>query len=218
MPILTPLAHPLGAVLHDIDLESLTPETTTFLTDALHKHLVLIVKNQSHLSPKTQYDLTKLFDPAASTYGHGKTIDAKRSVLHPDLKTIPHQPQVQVIGHGFVPFYEGLEKITLKHPHHRTFHRTAVPDEEDEHFTRFYRWHIDAALYGLHPPVVTTLLAVKVPRGRRQVVRYDDGTGEEMEVALGATAFVSGEAMYARLSAEEKEFVCGSRVEYAPHP
>ncbi|EAW11004.1 TauD/TfdA family dioxygenase [Aspergillus clavatus NRRL 1] len=218
MPSLTPLAHPFGAVLRDIDLESLTPETTTLLTDALHTHLVLVVKDQSHLSPRAQYTLTQLFDPAARNYGHGTTIDAKRSVLHPDLKTVPHQPQVQVIGHGFVPSYEGLERITLKHPHHRTFHRSAVPDADDARFTRFYRWHIDAALYGLHPPVVTSLLAVKVPRGRRQVVRYDDGTGEEMEVALGATAFVSGEAMYERLSASEKAFVCASRVEYAPHP
>ena len=42
-----------------------------------------------------------------SNYGHGKTLDAKRSVLHPDLKTIPHQPQVQVIGNGFYEEYEG---------------------------------------------------------------------------------------------------------------
>jgi alpha-ketoglutarate-dependent taurine dioxygenase len=84
--------------------------------------------------------------------------------------------------------------------------------------TRFYRWHIDAALYGLHPPKVTSLLAVRVPKGRTQTLRYDDGSGEEMEVPLGTTAFVSGELMYERLSPQEKEFVCGSRVEYAPHP
>jgi alpha-ketoglutarate-dependent taurine dioxygenase len=185
---------------------------------ALFEHQVLVFPNQAHLSPKAQYELTNHFDPEATSYGHGKTLDAKRSVLHPDLKTIPHQPQVQVIGNGFVESYEGLENIKLKHPHHKTFHKTKIPDEDDLDFTRYYRWHIDAALYGLAPPIVTTLLAVRVPDGRRQTVRYDDGTGEELDVPLGTTAFVNGETMYERLSPELKEFVRTTRVEYAPHP
>lgn len=152
------------------------------------------------------------------TYGHGKTLDAKRSVLHPDLKTIPHQTQVQVIGNGFYEEYEGLKNITLKHPHHKVFHKTAIPEEDDLAFTRFYRWHVDAALYALNPPKVTSLMAVKVPAGRRQTLRYDDGTGEEMDVPLGTTAFISGQNMYNLLSEEDKEFVRGAKVEYAPHP
>ena len=182
-------------------------------------HQVLVLKDQSHVSPKAQYELTRRFDPEAQgSYGHGKTIDAKRSVLHPDLKTIPHQPQVQVIGNGFVPSYEGLENFQLRHPHHRTFHETVIADEDDLDFTRFYRWHIDAALYGLAPPVATTLLAVKVPSGRTQTLRYDDGTRDEMQVPLGTTAFVSGETMYDLLSEEDKEFARTAKVEYAPHP
>jgi alpha-ketoglutarate-dependent taurine dioxygenase len=162
--------------------------------------------------------LTQRFDPDATSYGHGKTLDAKRSILHPDLKTIPHQPQVQVIGNGFIPSYEGLENIKLKHPHHKTFHKTTIPSAEDLDFTRFYRWHIDAALYGLAPPVVTTLLAVKVPAGRRQTCRYDDGSGDELTVPLGTTAFVSGSTMFSLLSAEAQEFARTTKVEYAPHP
>jgi hypothetical protein len=48
--------------------------------------------------------------------------------------------------------------------------------------------HIDAALYGLAPPKVTTLYAVSVPKGKEQVCRYDDGTGDELKVPLGGTA------------------------------
>lgn len=188
------------------------------IRDALFTYQVLVFKNQGSTSAKAQYELTRRFDPASDSYGHGKTIDAKRSILHPDLKTIPHQPQVQVIGNGFIPKYEGLENIQLKHPHHKTFHASAIPADEDVGFTRFYRWHIDAALYGLAPPVVTTLLAVKVPVGRRQICRYDDGTGDELEVPLGTTAFVSGYAMYDLLSAPDKEFARSAKVEYAPHP
>ena len=188
------------------------------IRDTLFRHQVVVFKNQRHVSPKAQFELTQRFDPEATSYGHGKTLDAKRSILHPDLKTIPHQPQVQVIGNGFVPEYEGLKNIQLKHPHHKTFHKSVIPAEDDLDFTRFYRWHIDAALYDKKPPVVTTLLAVKVPAGRRQTCRYDDGTGDELDVPLGTTAFVSGYTMYDILSEEQKEFVRTTKVEYAPHP
>lgn len=179
---------------------------------------MLVFKNQGHVSPKAQFELTQRFDPAASSYGHGKTLDAKRSVLHPDLKTIPHQPQVQVIGNGFVAEYEGLRNVQLRHPHHRTFHATTIPEADDLAYTRFYRWHIDAALYGLAPPVVTSLLAVKVPSGRTQVCRYDDGSGDELVVPLGTTAFASGYTMYGLLSSADQKFARTTKVEYAPHP
>ncbi|KAF4907648.1 putative dioxygenase [Colletotrichum viniferum] len=208
-----------GAVVSNVDIENLIDADFDAIRDALFKHQVLVFKNQSHVSPKAQYEITQRFDPdAGASYGHAKTIDAKRSILHPDLKTIPHQPQVQVIGNGFVEEYEGLKNIQLRHPHHRTFHATTIPAEDDLDFTRFYRWHIDAALYGLAPPVATTLLAVRVPGGRKQTLRYDDGTGEEMTVPLGTTAFVSGYAMYDNLSPEDQEFVRTTKVEYAPHP
>ncbi|CAD6448397.1 2f991c80-5b31-447a-bbd8-49fe0e20ab61 [Sclerotinia trifoliorum] len=207
-----------GAEIDKVNLESLSQEDFKAIRNALYKYHVVVLKNQAGLSPKAQYELTRRFDPTAETYGHGKTLDAKRSVLHPDLKTIPHQTQVQVIGNGFYEEYEGLKNITLKHPHHKVFHKTAVPEEDDLAFTRFYRWHVDAALYALNPPKVTSLMAVKVPAGRRQTLRYDDGTGEEMDVPLGTTAFVSGQNMYNLLSEDDKEFVREAKVEYAPHP
>ncbi|OGM48308.1 hypothetical protein ABOM_002192, partial [Aspergillus bombycis] len=193
-------------------------ETFSTIHSALYNHQVVVFKNQHHLSPRAQYLLTQRFDPSSTQYGHGKTIDAKRSILHPDLKTVPHQPQVQIIGHGSIDSYEGLSNFQLKHPHHKTFHRDVIPPEEDYDFTRFYRWHIDAALYEYYPPKVTTLLAVKVPKGRRQTLRYDDESNETMDVPLGTTAFVTGERMFEMLSDEDKEFVLGSKVEYAPHP
>lgn len=188
------------------------------LRTALYTYQVVVIKNQDGVSPRAQYELTRRFDPTAEGYGHGVTLDAKRSVLHPDLKTIPHQPQVQVIGNGFVPSYEGLENITLKHPHHRKFHKHPVPESEDLDVTRFFRWHIDAALYALNPPRVTSLMAVSVPKGGRQKLRYDDGSGDELTVPLGTTAFVSGYTMYDILSEEDKRFARTTKVQYAPHP
>ncbi|KAL1971316.1 hypothetical protein VTN77DRAFT_268 [Rasamsonia byssochlamydoides] len=198
----------IGAVDDDFNL----------IHDTLYHHTVVVIKSKPDLSAKAQYELTRRFDPASTSYGHGKTLDSKRSILHPDLKTVPHQPQVQIIGNGFIPSYEGLENLTLRHPHHRTFHRDVIPAEDDLLYTRFYRWHIDAALYDLNPPLVTTLLAVSLPSKRRQTVRYDDGTGDELDVSLGTTAFVSGYQMYDRLSDADKAFVRTSKIEYAPHP
>lgn len=179
---------------------------------------MVVLKGQTKCSPKAQFELTHRFDPQAQGYGHGKTLDAKRSILHPDLKTVPHQPEVQIIGNGCVPEYEGLKDIKLVHPHHRKFHKNPIPEADDLTHTRFYRWHIDAALYDLNPPKVTTLMAVSVPKGRTQTLRYDDSTGDEMRVPLGTTAFVSGYRMYDILSEEDKAFVRTSRIEYAPHP
>ncbi|PVH88120.1 Clavaminate synthase-like protein [Cadophora sp. DSE1049] len=207
-----------GVEIYNADLENLSEADFQIIRNAIYQSHVVILKNQSTLSAKAQYELTKRFDPTSESYGHGKTLDAKRSVLHPDLKTIPHQPQVQVIGNGLYDEYEGLKNIKLVHPHHKTFHKVAIPEEDDLDFTRFYRWHIDAALYALNPPKVTSLIAIRVPAGRRQTLRYDDGTGEEMDVPLGTTAFVSGQNMYNILSEEDKEFVRNAKVEYAPHP
>ena len=206
-----------GAELHGADLENITPNDFAIIRQALYENQLILFKNQQDLTPRAQYELTRLFDPEAENYGHGKSL-GKKSVLHPDLKTIPHQPQVQVIGNGPVESFEGLKNITLKHPHHRTFHADPICEEDDRENTRFYRWHIDAALYDLHPPRVTSLMAVQVPKTEYQNLRYDDGSGDELGVPRGSTVFVSSYTMYDLLSDEEKTFARSTKVQYAPHP
>lgn len=207
-----------GAEVRGADLENLNEHDFAIIRQALYENNVVLFKGQSSLSPKAQFELTQRFDPVSTSYGHGKTIDAKRSVLHPDLKTIPHQPQVQVIGNGPVAEFEGLKNITLKHPHHKTFHKDPISETDDRDATRFYRWHIDAALYGLNAPRVTTLMAVKVPKTEYQKLQYDDGSDEDMRVPRGSTAFVSSYRMYDLLSEEDKQFARTTKVQYAPHP
>ncbi|OQD85055.1 hypothetical protein PENANT_c011G02293 [Penicillium antarcticum] len=206
-----------GTELHGFNVETMNNDDFSFLRRTLYENQVVVLKGQAGLTPQAQYELTRRFDPSAGVYSHGKSID-KRSVLHADLTTIPHQPQVQVIGSGLVKEYEGLKDIRLKHPHHKTFHKNPISPEEDHDLTHFYRWHIDSAMYNLDPPLVTTLLAVQVPKGRRQICRYDDGTDTTLDVPLGTTAFFSGYRLYDLLSEEEQHFVCTSKVEYAPHP
>lgn len=155
------------------------------------------------------------------SYAHGNKITDKntKSILHPHLRAIPRQPQVQFIGHGTVYDHEGLAESKLQHPSHKTFHKTRVSDEDEaKGFTRFYRWHQDAALYGdLAPPRVTSLYGIGVPKGPTQICRYDDGTGDELRVPLGATAFVSGKNMFDALGPEMKSLAVRTKVKFAPH-
>ncbi|KAL4067233.1 hypothetical protein V8B97DRAFT_937829 [Scleroderma yunnanense] len=227
---LTPLSLPtsadpskfvdFGREVKGVDPGNLTPEQFAEVHDALYKHSALLFRNVT-LTPEQQYALTKAFDPDVESYGHGnnKTQSTKKSILHPDLKTIPRVPQVQLIGNGMVYNHEGLESAALKHPSHTTFHKTRVSEaDEEKGFTRFYRWHIDAALYEYNPPRVTTLYGITVPEGPMQTVRYDDGTGDELPVPLGTTAFVSGKTMFDILPPEYKSLAVRTKVRYAPHP
>lgn len=85
-----------GAEIRGADLEQLDENAFSVIRKALYENQVIMFKDQQNLSPRAQFRLTQMFDPAAGSYGHGKTLDKKKSILHPDLKTIPHQPQVQV--------------------------------------------------------------------------------------------------------------------------
>ncbi|KAG5642011.1 hypothetical protein DXG03_003783 [Asterophora parasitica] len=209
-----------GREVRGADPGNLNPEQFIEIRQALYEHDVLLFRDVT-ITPEQQYALTKFFDPESQTYGHGqnKTESNQKSILHPDLKTIPRVPQVQVIGNGTVYNHEGLAQAKLKHPSHATFHKTQIsPKDEANGVTRFYRWHIDAALYDLSPPRVTTLYGVTVPRGSPQVCRYDDDTGDELPVPLGTTAFVSGKTMFDILPPELKSLAVRTKVKYAPHP
>jgi xanthine dioxygenase len=65
---------------------------------------------------------------------------------------------------------------------------------------------------------VTTLYGLIVPDGPKQTCRYDDGSGDELTVPLGTTAFVSGKTMFDILPPEFKSLAVRTKVKYAPHP
>ncbi|KAI0962603.1 hypothetical protein AcV7_001408 [Taiwanofungus camphoratus] len=209
-----------GREVKGVNPGTLSPEQFKEIEQLLYKHSALLFRDVD-FSPEQQYALTKAFDPSCESYGHGnkKLETQKKSILHSHLTHIPRVPQVQLIGHGTVHDHEGISEMKLEHPPHRTFHRTHVSQEDEERgYTRFLRWHIDAALYDLSTPRVTTLYGIQVPKGPKQICRYDDGTGDELEVPLGTTAFISGKTMFDLLPPELKSLAVRSRVKYAPHP
>jgi alpha-ketoglutarate-dependent taurine dioxygenase len=181
---------------------------------------VVVVRGQGNLAPRDQFELTRRFDPLVKTYGHGNRQDIlKQSVLVQDLVSLPGVPQVKLLGNGRVRDHEGIGDAQLCHPSHRSFHARPLTDEQEaQGLTRFYRWHIDAALYELHPPKVTTLLALTVPEPRTQTVVYDDESGDTLPAPLGTTAFVSGSKAFELLSPAAQAWALRVSARYAPHP
>jgi xanthine dioxygenase len=223
----SPLPVPAGASEVDfgidagvLDLPKLTDPEFAELERAVMTHHVVVIRGQQHLSPRDQFELTRRFDPTVTNYGHGNRLDImKQSVLVQDLVSIPEVPQVKLLGNGRVQAHEGIEDVLLQHPSHKPFHLEPLTDEQERSgLTRFYRWHMDAALYALHPPKVTTLLAISVPEPRRQTVTYDDGSWDTLDVPLGTTAFISGAHAFEILSPEAQDFALRTRARYAPHP
>lgn len=231
MPItVTPLENkPLGAKITlpegCTDPSELSDDDFQQLYEAVLTHLVIVIPGMEDLPPKSQWKLTARFDSSCDqtgkSYGHGKEFRHSNSVLKRDGMTIPHQPQVQVLGQGTWPAgHHGMGELNLRHPTHFDFHKTPLSDEEayKQDKTRFYRWHIDSALYGLSPPVVTTLLGIFVPpHSKKQTIEYED-TGDKLEVTQGATGFVSGAKAFDLLSPEDQERALKTNVVYAPHP
>ncbi|CAO3609061.1 unnamed protein product [Mucor hiemalis] len=141
------------------------------------------------------------------------------SVIARDISPLPAVPQVQLLGNGVVKNHYGIEERKLTHPSHTVFHQTQLSkDEMEAGLTRFYRWHMDAALYKLNPPKVTTLFGIKNPESRRETVVYNDGTDDKLEVQLGTTAFISGQRAFEILPQELKELAFKTKVKYAAHP
>ena len=139
----------------------------------------------------------------------------------PNRPALPIQPQVHILGRGELPtgHYSFPPNFKVKGINHVDFHLPPhIPHAERENgASRFYQWHFDGSLYNIPPPRVGCLLAVRTPKGPDVTVRWDDGTGCEMDIAPGATAMVAGSQALALLDDETRNTVMHSRVEYAPH-
>ncbi|KAJ3339309.1 hypothetical protein HDU93_008416 [Gonapodya sp. JEL0774] len=137
-----------GAEVLGCDIDNLDPAALSAIHTALSTHQLLIIRDQSHALPSSQFRLALSFDPrtpSAHAHHHGDLSKLKKGLLRGNIP-LPDWPQVVVIGN-------------------------------------------DANL----PPRITTFRCIQNPstEGRPspfQTLAYDDGSGEEMDVPLGATA------------------------------
>ncbi|EDR15967.1 uncharacterized protein LACBIDRAFT_242796 [Laccaria bicolor S238N-H82] len=212
-----------GREVKDIHPGNCTADEFNEIEEALYKHDFLLFRDID-LSLEQQFALVKVsVRPQSRKYVH-KTDEMGKGIVDAYANKIPRIPQIRLIGHGTVYDHEGIPEITLRHEHHESFQKTRVPIE-DEHpkdgsppATRFFRWHMDSALYESSPSKATALYAIQVPQGPAQTVRYDDGSGDELSVTLGTTAFASGKIMFDILPKELKSFAVRAWARYAPHP
>ncbi|KKY15334.1 putative alpha-ketoglutarate dependent xanthine dioxygenase [Phaeomoniella chlamydospora] len=230
-----PIQHPaeskvdFGADVYGIDLNRLTDSDFEFVSDALHRYKVLVFKEQPQmLSPHKQYLLTANFDPEETTGGFAHGADPFL-LSHNDVNiygipsrpAIPVQPQVHILGRGGVPekHYQFPPGFKIKGIDHHDFHLPPhiTKEDRDKGASRFYQWHWDGSLYNIPPPRVGCLLAVRTPKGPDVTVRWDDGTGTEMKIPPGATAYVAGSRALEVLDDDTRQTVMNSKIEYAPH-
>jgi xanthine dioxygenase len=218
-----------GALVYGINLNNFTDADFKLISDAVHKHKLLVFKEQPEmLRPQQQYLLTSSFDPDEKTGGFAHGVDPYLTSHNgvdiygiPKRPAIPVQPQVHILGRGPLPenhygFPPGFEVQGIDHEEfHLPPHISA--EEREAGASRFYQWHFDGSLYKIPPPRVGCLLAVRTPKGPDVTVRWEDGTGTEMKMAPGSTAMVSGSRALALLDDETRNLVMHSRIEYAPH-
>jgi xanthine dioxygenase len=218
-----------GALVYGIDLNNFTSADFEFISDALHKHKLLVFKEQPEmLKPQQQYILTSSFDPDEKTGGFAHGYDPLLTSYKgvdiygiPKRPAIPIQPQVHILGRGSLPedHYGFPPDFEIQGVDHEEFHLPPhIPAEEREAgASRFYQWHFDASLYNIPPPRVGCLLAVCTPKGPDVTVRWDDGTGTEMKIAPGSTAMIAGSKALELLDDDTKTLALHSNIEYAPH-
>ena len=101
-----------GRIVEDTDPAHLSPDQIDDIKAALYKHSILFFPG-ADVTPEAQLAITQAFDQDAQVYGHGNKGRQAKSILHPDLKTIPRLPQVQVIGNGPVAEHEGLKDVSI---------------------------------------------------------------------------------------------------------
>ncbi|KAL5343443.1 putative dioxygenase [Aspergillus crustosus] len=219
-----------GAEIYGIELNNFTSADFEFISDALHRHKLLVFKEQkAMLKPQQQYRLTACFDPDEKTGGFAHGADPvlltteKGATIYglPNRPALNVQPQVHILGRGELPknYFDFPPGFKVKGIDHVNFHIPPhIPQEErDEGSSRFYQWHWDGSLYDIPPPRVGCLLAVKTPKGPDVSVQWGDGSGRTMDIAPGATAMVAGSRALDLLDDETREIVLNSRIEYAPH-
>lgn len=100
------------------DVDSLTKEEKDTLRQGLYEHGVLVVHNQSGISPSELLKICRLFDNTAlDVHSGGKSAmtDPKNILAANKQARHPRADQVTIIGQGQFENYEGLRGLNLKH-------------------------------------------------------------------------------------------------------
>ncbi len=218
MPEITPLGDaPFGAEVTAFDCATFDKAAIEDIREALHRHQLLVFRNQQGLTPHREVALCRAIDHRGAGIWRDQTrnpweVYKVAQGNQAGTYQLPAEPAVLVIGNGDIDHY-GL-RVTLGGD------RGAYGKDEGSQVLGggALQWHIDGAFYA-HPPCnVTQMRCIEAPSGSGHWVALNDGSEERIWCEAGSTAFASGRIAFELLPAETRESSPRSRAHYAINP
>ncbi len=208
---------PFGASVSDFDCANPTAAELDRLRSALHLHQLLVFPGQAHLTPEQEVAFCRGLDLDGSgvwrdqTHNPWEVFKVEQGNLAGTYQ-LPDQPAVLVLGKGDIDHY-GL-RVTLGGA------RDAYGEDEGSQVLGggALQWHIDGTFYGHAPCNYTQMRCIEAPAGDGHWLAYNDGSGDRLWCAAGATAFASGRIAHDLLDRQDLDFCRRTRVHYASRP
>ena len=208
---------PFGALVNAHDCAMTDAATADALRQALHRHQLLVIPQQQHLTPQQEVAFYRAIDVA----GIGVWRDQRNNpwevfkVQQGNIAgtyQIPDEPGVLVLGKGDID-HHGL-KVTLGGD------RGAYGKDQGSQVLGggALQWHIDGTFYGHAPCHYTQMRCIEAPNGSGHWLTYGDDADDRLWCEAGSTAFASGRIAYDLLARADQQTSLQTRVHYASCP
>jgi len=213
-----PLANlDFGVSIHDLDCADVDQDLAFQLRTLVAENQVIVFRGQQHLNPNQEVAFYQTVNPDCHSIWRDQENNPweKYKVEQGNeagTYQIPGAPGVLVLGKGDIN-HHGLQ-VTLGGS------RSAYGSDRGSQVLGGgdLQWHIDGTFYECHPCRMTQMRCVEAPVGEGHWVNYNDGSGDRIWCAAGATAFASGRTAFDLLSIGDRRACVNTRVRYASKP
>jgi alpha-ketoglutarate-dependent taurine dioxygenase len=208
---------PFGALVSDHDCALTDGDSADAIRLALHRHQLLVVPQQQHLTPPQEVSFYRAIDI------HGVSVwrDQRNNpwevfkVRQGNIAgtyQIPGEPGVLVLGKGEID-HHGL-KVTLGGD------RGAYGKDQGSQVLGggALQWHIDGTFYEHAPCHYTQMRCIEAPSGSGHWLSYGEDSDDKLWCAAGSTAFASGRVAFDLLPPADQRLGLQTRVHYASRP
>jgi len=208
---------PFGLTILNVDCANWDDTVAREVESLVREHEVLVFPNQGHLTPSQEVafyravnlDCDSIWrDQINNPWEKHKIAQGNKAGTY----QIPDEPGVLVLGKGKIKHY-GLN-VTLGGE------RSAYGKDAGSQVLGggSLQWHIDGPFYNHHPCQMTQMRCIEAPAADGHWIDYNDGSGDRIWCAAGATAFASGRIAFESLSEEQATTCLNTRVHYASKP